>query len=381
MRSITLISPQLYALLDMTSQDAAGGAERQFYLLGRALADAGWRVVFVTAYNGVWQKNKDHIKWAEHCAVDFSYLGGKKIFFLKTLIGLWKICSRVRTDYFMIKMPTHLLFFISLFTKMLKKRSIFWGQMDYDACPEKRTHSRTIANIFTDLGIRMANVVIAQNMQQKEGFKEAYGIDTTIINSIAEDLSDTANIHIEPFKKDIDVLWVGNASLHKRYELVYSIARQLPEYRFVVIMNNSCNERFNKAAREASVHNNIDFEGQKDPYSTEGYYKRAKITLNTSCHEGFPNTFLQTWQNGGAVVSLTVNPSRVLDKGDLGVLVSNSKEIHNDEHIDNAVSVINDLLQNEEKLRAISECAPRYVREHHAASRIVNEFIATLDKK
>ena len=42
--------------------------------------------------------------------------------------------------------------------------------------------------------------------------------------------------------------------------------------------------------------------------------------MNTSAHEGFPNTFIQAWLRDVAVVSLNVDPDGVLDGKQVGII-------------------------------------------------------------
>ena len=46
---------------------------------------------------------------------------------------------------------------------------------------------------------------------------------------------------------------------------------------------------------------------------------RSHIFVNTSTHEGFPNTFIQSWLREVVVVSLQVDPDQVLERQQVGI--------------------------------------------------------------
>jgi glycosyltransferase involved in cell wall biosynthesis len=87
----------------------------------------------------------------------------------------------------------------------------------------------------------------------------------------------------------------------KRPELAFEIARRLPHLRFVMIGGNEIGrgrEYFDKVAVLARDVPNVEFVGFV-PYShVDQYFNGARILLNTSLFEGFPNTFLQAWSRG-----------------------------------------------------------------------------------
>ena len=49
------------------------------------------------------------------------------------------------------------------------------------------------------------------------------------------------------------------------------------------------------------------------------YFQRAKILVNTSDSEGFPNTFIQACNCGAAILSFNVNPDGFLDTHKCGL--------------------------------------------------------------
>src|SRR3569833_4221583 len=64
---------------------------------------------------------------------------------------------------------------------------------------------------------------------------------------------------------------------------------------------------------------NLEFLGHRSTAEVNQYLARASVFVNTSVHEGFPNTFVQAWLRDAVVVSLTVNPDGVLDRRAVGI--------------------------------------------------------------
>ena len=64
---------------------------------------------------------------------------------------------------------------------------------------------------------------------------------------------------------------------------------------------------------------NLTFSGKVLFGEIGGYFQKAKILVNTSDSEGFPNTFVQAAAAGTAILSYTVNPDEFLTRYNCGI--------------------------------------------------------------
>ncbi len=79
--------------------------------------------------------------------------------------------------------------------------------------------------------------------------------------------------------------------------------------------------------------------------------------VNTSTHEGFPNTFIQAWMREVAVVSLDVDPDRILATEHAGIVA------HSEDALTAAVST---LIDHPEVRAGLVKRGREYAGTHHA---------------
>lgn len=84
---------------------------------------------------------------------------------------------------------------------------------------------------------------------------------------------------------------------------------------------------FDKIRKMAAQVTNLSFLGFQPLDITESYFDKCKIFVNTSVYEGFPNTFLQSWNRGIPVLSY-VDPDNVIRKNKLGLVVDSDRQLH-----------------------------------------------------
>jgi glycosyltransferase involved in cell wall biosynthesis len=100
---------------------------------------------------------------------------------------------------------------------------------------------------------------------------------------------------------------------------------------------------------------NVKYIGFVPFTATYEYYLKAKLLINTSEYEGFPNTFIQACLSKTPILSFRVNPDNFIIENNVGLMC--------EDNIDKAVEFITGL--NKEKIFLYGDNAFKYVKENH----------------
>jgi glycosyltransferase involved in cell wall biosynthesis len=133
----------------------------------------------------------------------------------------------------------------------------------------------------------------------------------------------------EPIDKSgpLTVAWIANLKPWKQPEIFVRLAQSLKDrgdVRFVMVGAGAAPGK--RWAWELALMSdiqtaaNLQYLGEKSQEEVNALLARAHIFVNTSKHEGFPNTFIQAWLRDVAVVSLRVDPDQVLERGGAGIV-------------------------------------------------------------
>jgi glycosyltransferase involved in cell wall biosynthesis len=182
-------------------------------------------------------------------------------------------------------------------------------------------------------GLRCADVIASQTAFQAQMLRENHGLESSVVNMMVE----VPRARTEG-RKDIDVLWVSNLRALKRPELALELARQLPDVRFTLAGGPMPGgETYYEDVMAAAARlSNVTMLGAVRYADTGALFDRAKIFLNTSSIEGFPNTFLQAWIRGVPVVTF-FDPDTLIQRLSLGKTANS---------VDDMRESIRDLLEN-----------------------------------
>ena len=112
---------------------------------------------------------------------------------------------------------------------------------------------------------------------------------------------------------------------------------------------------------------NIEFLGQVAPQKALEIVANASLLLSTADEEGFPNTFLEAWASGTPVVSLNVDPDRLIERYSLGCVSKSVEDVGRE---------IVSLLGSPARRDQISLRARIHVARHHSAAAVVSAFRA-----
>jgi len=172
-------------------------------------------------------------------------------------------------------------------------------------------------------GLRRADLVAAQTEFQAQMLRENHEIESVVVNMMVETPRGGP-----PVEKDIDVLWISNLRALKRPELALELARQLPQVKFLLAGGPMPGgETYYEDVRAAAARlSNVNMQGAVRYADSGTLFDRAKIFLNTSSIEGFPNTFLQAWIRGVPVVSF-FDPDALVQRLQLGHIANSVDEM------------------------------------------------------
>jgi glycosyltransferase involved in cell wall biosynthesis len=221
---------------------------------------------------------------------------------------------------------------------------------DSDVTPEIIDPARNILRLRLEkwamaYGARNSNRIVVQSRRQADLLQINYARTADAI---------IANFH-PPASETIDksgpltVVWIANLKTWKRPEIFLRLVQSMSganDVRFVMVgapPPNSVNRRW----REPLMHSiesapNLQYLGYRSQAEVNELLARAHVMVNTSTQEGFPNTFIQSWLRDVAVVSLAVDPDRVLELKQVGIIAHSEAGL---------LAAVRSLLENDE-LRA-----------------------------
>ncbi len=212
-------------------------------------------------------------------------------------------------------------------------------------------------------GLLYADLVISQTETQSTALNRLNIESPVIKNGFV--LSQSKDIKIEKKKY---ILWVGRCVPEKRPELVVELARRMPEEKFILIMPTYESQQYacftNSILGSISQLDNVQYIKYVPFSQIQSYFEEAKVFLNTSDNEGFPNTFIQACMAKTSILSFRVNPDGFITANKLGYVCDNSLE--------SATAFIRDLDYNE--LLNYGKNAFEYVVRNHNIDEIIKRY-------
>jgi glycosyltransferase involved in cell wall biosynthesis len=346
-----------------------GGAEVQQSILARALAGAGYRVSMICLDYGQPQGvvldgvtvHKTHRPDAGLPVLRFLH---------PRVTAIWRAMRAVNADVYYQRCSAMLTAVVADFCRSHGKRSIFSSASDLDFAPGRQPIRYLRDRWLYEHGLRRVDRIVVQNAAQQQSCRAHYGRESTQIPSCYE-----LPVNASPGKGDC-VLWVASIRErdYKRPELFLELARRLPQRRFVMIggaggeaRSNPCFERMRDAAAAIP---NVEFTGFLPLARVEPYFDRARVLVNTSLHEGMPNTFLQAWARGVPTVAFVDIGARLRGEPLYPVVAK----------VEAAAAEIERLFIDERHWRLASARCREYFDSTHSLPRVLARYEGLLDE-
>jgi glycosyltransferase involved in cell wall biosynthesis len=302
---VCFVAPHIWpVLVGDRSIAISGGAETRQSILARALVRAGFRVTVITLDFG-----QPELSMVDGITVIRTHKEGAGFpgirFFFPRLTSWWSGLGRADADIYIQSTAAYLTAVVAYFCGRHGKCFIYSGASDPDFDYSqlwKKFQGRLgwRDSRMYQWGLRRADGIVAQHKGQVEACRRWYDREAVEIpNCYAPPLTDVAG-------RDGVILWVGTVKSLKRPELFLDLARRLPHLQFRMVGGAGQGAEaavFAKIRQSALTLSNVEFVGFVPFVDVETHFDAARLFVNTSDYEGFPNTFLQSWARGIPTVS------------------------------------------------------------------------------
>jgi glycosyltransferase involved in cell wall biosynthesis len=331
-----------------------GGAERQQWLLARALAATGWSVTV-----GV-RKALEAGERRTIDGVEFLGIGRGHIH------RVWyRFLSSEQPDWWYWRCADQLWGSAVEIAKLAGVRTIFAAGVDSDVQPRRALFRRPHWWPLYAWGLSRTDRILVQHTGQLAELAPRWRRKAYIVPSIAGEMT-AVKPHSARTKY---VAWVAMLRQPKRPDVLLEIARKAPAIRFVVCGGPTpfaSSPGYSEWIVEAlQAQPNIEFLGKVAPQKTLQIIADAAMLLSTSDAEGFPNTFLEAWSSGTPVISLKIDPDRLIKRQELGTVPGT---------VDRATADIMALMGSPQRRDEIAVRARRYVAETHSEAAVAAVF-------
>ena len=284
---------------------SAGGAQVQQSLLAKTLVQRGFRVSMICMDYG--QPDGVVVDGVTVFKCHAPIHGLPIIrFFHPRLTGLWSALGRVDADIYYQRTAGAATGVTGAFARRYGRRFVYAAAHDLDLARDRtwklfqRRAGWRDRQLF-QMGLKLADDIVAQHAGQVADCQRWHGRVATLVPSC---YALPSGHHADP---NGVVLWVSALRSWKRPELFLELARRLPHLRFRMVGGPSAEvggeSLFARIKEAAAGIPNLEFVGFVPFVEIDRHFNAARLFVNTSDYEGFPNTFLQSWSRGIPTVS------------------------------------------------------------------------------
>lgn len=359
---ILFLSSYAHLVLEKSETRVSGGAELQVALLARELAARGIEVVILGGDTG--QEDGVMIDGVRvRTGGQFHY--GNPVAMLGALPRVFSVIREERPDWVFLLGWTAWMAAVVAMRAALGYRAGFICGLDSELTGDFRRENPVRGGLF-EWGVAKCDLRFAMTELQRGLFVKRGWNCGMYRNLILPRAFPNAGV------KEVDFLWVSRCQPVKRPHLFLDLVEMVPEHTFEMICPREDVGLWEGVAERAAAMPNLRFVEKVPYHEIQRRYDAARVFVNTSEWEGWPNSFIQAGLGRTALLSLDVNPDGIFERFGLGCFAGGSMErLQADARAMMADAAVLDGMQ--------SGCA-RFVAEMHDNANETEAFLAGLLK-
>ncbi|MGI6455609.1 MAG: glycosyltransferase family 4 protein [bacterium] len=356
---ITFVSLWACKLFRQDEPQPFGGAELQMYLLAKALARRhDVEVQFVTRGAGKFEI----FDYQGIRVYKLPFHASHRARMLFGTIDLIRLCLRLDTGVFLQRAGGIETGIVAGCARLKKRKFVFMTSSLRDTDGTRQRLLGPLWGWIYSFGLRQSTTIVTQTTEQQEAMQRVHGLNSIALRSAHEIPEE-----IPPHKSGI--LWVGRCEKAKRPDILLQLAQDFPALLFTMVCPKAnYPDLFTEIRERAASLPNLTFYETLPFEQTEALFARHQLYLNTSEHEGFPNTFVQAFKWGTPVISLFVDPDQCLTRNNMGFCAQG--DIH---------ALKNEILKlsapDSEKWKILQQNGRLYAQEQHDINIIAEKFL------
>lgn len=324
--NVCLVSANSYPLFNDDCNVPFGGAELQISLLAKYLAQD--EKYFVTVIVGDFGQDDNELRHNVKLVKAHSR-SGRSIDKLYAPYKIYRAIRKVDPDVLIQRASGPETGICAFYARNNNIKFIYSVAHDAELVGKSVASHHPIYRHLYDYGVKKADVIVVQSKDQLRALailNENLSRKAVVISNSIELRSQS-----EATKRE-HVLWIARAQRWKQPEIFIELAKALRDETFVMIMPvEKSTKEIDKLVEKAHSIENLQLISSVDFNLSQDFFNKAKILINTSSWEGFPNTFLQAGIAATPIVSLEVDPDSFIRNtkcgyvcdGDFSMLLEN----------------------------------------------------------
>ena len=313
---ILFFSSFAHLVLQKNQERTSGGAELQVALLARELARLGHEIVIAGGDVG---QADNVILDGVLCRNAGKFHTGYLPEMIAAIPRVVQVLREERPDWVVVMGWTAWLFILWALRPFLGFKLDFTCSLDSEINGEYRREHPVFGSLF-EFALRRCNARHSITSDQQKVFRER-GMEASFYRYLL-----IPRRTERTSEKQIDLLWVSRCQQLKRPHLFLDLAEAVPEAQCTMICPAEDKKLWDSVSQRAAKLPNVNFIEKVPYHEIQKYYDLARVFVNTSTYEGFPNSFIQSGMGHAALLSLSINPDGMIHIFESGILADDSME-------------------------------------------------------